>query len=357
MTALKTRVTQLLDWWKQTRIGRALARYGAANGALLAGGISYSALFSIFAALTIAFTVFMAVLGNDVELRDAALEALNEALPGVVDTGDGQGLLQRDQLVLTAGLSVAGIVAAVVLLNSATTVMAALRTGIRAMFGIVSPQESFAIAKLRDLGGFVCLAFSVILTSGLGIAAGAAGTWVLSLVHLDGSTAGTWLLRAVGLVVVLAVDMGVFLLLYRALAGVRLPRRDLLLGALVAGVAAGVIRLLGTTLVGSASANPLLAYFAAIVTLLLWVNIVVRVTLMVAAWTANPPAPPVIEKDMITHLHDAPNYVTVSEPETLEWDHDPKTGQIRAVKPEPEEDEYWGGLIGWVRRKWRALRS
>ncbi|MDR1119073.1 MAG: hypothetical protein LBL01_07260, partial [Bifidobacteriaceae bacterium] len=41
-------------WWQGTRLGRTLARYSSANGALLAGGIAYSALFSLVAILTIA---------------------------------------------------------------------------------------------------------------------------------------------------------------------------------------------------------------------------------------------------------------------------------------------------------------
>ncbi len=49
----------LLAWWKTTRLARALARYGQVNGALLCGGIAYSAIFSVFAGLTIGFTVFM----------------------------------------------------------------------------------------------------------------------------------------------------------------------------------------------------------------------------------------------------------------------------------------------------------
>lgn len=355
MTALKERIAALLDWWKHTRIGRGLARYGAANGALLSGGIAYSALFSIVAALTIAFTVFAAALGSNEELRTSVLASLDQALPGIVATSaDDGGLLTPEQLRFSGGTGITGVIAVIVLVNSATSVMAALRTAIRAMFGIIAPRENIAIAKLRDLGGFVGLALSVLLTSVLGIAAGAAGSWVLAVLRLDGSEAGAWLLQGLGLLVVLAVDWVVFLLLFRVLAGVKPPRRDLFLGALVAALGAGAIRFLGTSIVSRVD-NPLLASFAALVTLLLWVNLAVRLTLMAAAWTANPPAPPVVTKDMVTHLEKSPNYVTLSEPETLTWDHDPVTGKIRPHRPEPEE--YWGGLIGWCRRAWRRVRE
>jgi membrane protein len=84
----KSRLQRLLAWWKQTRVARGLARYGAASVALLTGGIAYSALFSIFAALTVAFSIFTAVLGSNDELQQAVLDALNSALPGIVQTED-----------------------------------------------------------------------------------------------------------------------------------------------------------------------------------------------------------------------------------------------------------------------------
>src|SRR5699024_722121 len=56
--AMSARLKALLQWWRGTRIARMLARYGVSNGAMLSGGVAFSALFSIFAALVIGFTVF-----------------------------------------------------------------------------------------------------------------------------------------------------------------------------------------------------------------------------------------------------------------------------------------------------------
>ena len=49
-------------WVKSTRLFRANARYLNARGNLLAGGISYTALISITAALVIGWTIFMLVI-------------------------------------------------------------------------------------------------------------------------------------------------------------------------------------------------------------------------------------------------------------------------------------------------------
>ena len=61
----------LFAWWQHTRPARANARFGARGGGVLTGGIAYAALFSVFAALTIGYTIFMAVLGGNDELRAA----------------------------------------------------------------------------------------------------------------------------------------------------------------------------------------------------------------------------------------------------------------------------------------------
>src|SRR5690606_7188875 len=106
------------------------------------------------------------------------------------------------------------------------------------------------------LGGFLILALAVVTTAALGIAAGAAGQWLLDTVGIEGTFAAV-ALRVLGYVVALLVDGAVYVLLFRVLAGVHVPRRDLLVGALLGAVASTVLRLFGTTLVGGPD-NPLL---------------------------------------------------------------------------------------------------
>src|SRR5699024_10844980 len=354
--AMSARLKALLQWWKGTRIARMLARYGVSNGAMLSGGVAFSALFSIFAALVIGFTVFTMVLGDNTELRDRVINAISNAMPGLISP-DGEGaMLGPDDLQFSGGTGIAGIVAVLILLNTATRVPRNLRNAVRAMFGLLAPSVSPILGKLKDFVGFIGLAISVLITSILGIAAGAAAGWVLSAAGLDGSVAAEWLLRILAVLVPLMVDMLVFLWVFRFLAGVRPPRRDLLLGSLLAAIGSGVLRYLGTSAVGSEGDTPLLQSSAALATLLLWVNLIVRITLMAAAWIANPPARPVPDEEMITHADETPNYVTLSRPGTLDWQHDPITGQVQAEEPPPPEP-YWGGLIGWVRRKWSGARS
>lgn len=350
---LVDRAKLLFEWYKSTRLGRTMARVGTAKGNLLAGGIAYAALFSLFAALAIGWTIFMAVLGDDEQLRGQLIDTVNRSLPGILDDGSGNGMLRPEDLVQDTALNLTSIIAFLVLLWSAIATMTALKASIRRMFGVVSLPENFVLKKLRDLLGFLVLAVATLVTSVASLAANSLGTLVFDWLGIDGPftafvlRAGTFLLGA-------AVDFAVFVFLFRWFAGLRVPRRDLLMGAGLGGFSTAVIRVLGTSVVG-ASDNPLLASATALVTILLWVNLVSRVALIVAAFTANPPAPVVPESAEEVHFDQTPNYVTVSDPDTLAWDHHAATGAVSprrpAPEPEPGPQPKWGGLIGWMKRR------
>lgn len=295
----------------------------------MAGGIAYSTLFSAIAGLALSYTAFMAVLGGNEELRESLLDSIDAALPGMLDMGDGQGLLDPDALLLSTSGGAAGTVAAVVLLVSALAAMGALRRSIRAMFGVVVPPESAALGKVRDLAGFVIIAVATLSSAALGIAVTAAGDRVFGWLGIS-SGGGQFGVRIGGLLAAVVVDAGVVVLGVRVLAGVRAPLRDLLTGALLAGLATGVVRFLGAAGVRGAGVDPLLASFAAIVAVLVWFNVVARVVLLASAYIANPPEPPALAHTDASHAKQRPNYVTLSAPSTLDWPHNPTTGEVLA---------------------------
>lgn len=342
------------EWYQSTRLGRALARVATGQGNLLAGGIAYAALFSLFAALAIGWTIFMAVLGGNARLREQLIATVNDALPGILDDGGGTGILNPEQLVLSTAFTPTSMIAFAVLVWSALAMMTALRTSIRRMFGVVRLPENFLIMKLRDVVGFVVLALATLVTSVASLATNSLGSLVFGWLGVDGAPAALGL-RAGTFVLGAAVDAAVLIFLFRVFAGLKVPRRDLLLGAALGGFATAVVRALGTSVVG-ASDNPLLASATALVTILLWVNLVSRLVLMVAAFTANPPAPVVPLTAEEVHFDQSPNYVTVSAPGTLAWEHHATTGAISpqsvtTPEPEPEPIPRWGGLIGWAKRR------
>lgn len=293
MARLVDRGKALQAWWNATRPARALAQYGVQRGALLCGGMAYSALFSLFAALTIFYTAFMAFLGNREDLRDEIFVQIDKAIPGLIKTTpQGEGVLDPSDLILRSGFSISSIVAVVVLLFSAISFMAALRTSTRAMFSLTDVGQNPVLTKLRELGGFVVLGLAVVIAAAATVVVQALGTTIFG----EGTLASV-LVPVGGALVGLVFDAAVVVLVIRFVASVRPPRKDLYIGALAAAAAFGVLRFLGTSLiVGSASRNALLASFATIVTILLLANFVTRVLLMVAAWIADPPAQPTPEE-------------------------------------------------------------
>jgi membrane protein len=290
---LVDRAKAVQAWWTTTRPARALAQYGVQRGALLCGGMAYSALFSLFAGLTIFYTAFMAFLGNREELREEVFAQIDKAIPGLIDTGDGSGgILQPDELILKSGFDLPSIIAVVVLLFSAISFMAALRTSTRAMFSLTDVGQNPVLSKLRELGGFAVLGLAVVVSAAATVVVQTLGATLFG----DGVLASV-LVPVVGILVGLVFDALVVLLVFRFVAGVRPPRKDLYVGALTAAVAFGALRYLGTSIiVGSSSRNALLGSFATFVTILLLANFVTRILLMVAAWIADPPAQPTADE-------------------------------------------------------------
>ncbi|MDO5727247.1 MAG: YihY/virulence factor BrkB family protein [Bowdeniella nasicola] len=350
--------TALITWFQASRLGRAVGRLTSGGGFLLAGGVAYAGIFSVFAALAIGWTVFMAVLGNNDELRESVMDSINNALPGILATGSNDGIVNPDDLVQDTALNLTSVIALVVLLWSALAVMTMLRLSIQRMFGIIGPPVNFAVGKLKDLTGFVMIGLAVVITSALGVAAGTLGKVVLDWLEIDGAVAG-FVLRALSFLIAGLVDFAIFVFLFRVVAGAKPPKRDLVLGCAIAAIGSGVLRTLGTAAVGSVADDPILASAAAIVTLLVWINLLVRLTLFAAAFTANPPAPKVPKTAEELRFDEHPNYVTVSVPRTLDWDHQAITGALNPIPEEvaqvmedtTEADPYWGGIVGWWKRR------
>nr|WP_277818468.1 YhjD/YihY/BrkB family envelope integrity protein [Cellulosimicrobium arenosum] len=255
---------------------------------MLAGGIAYSGLFSLFAILALAYTAFVRVLGEREQLMDAVFARINDLVPGLIATDGEPGIVTPSDLLLDEGVSVASVVLVVVLLFSAASFMYYLRSAVRTMFGASDVGQNSVLARLRGLVGFFLLAIVVLVAAAAGIVVTTLSDRVLDALGITGGAAAT--LTTAGILLGVLLDAVVVMLVVVFLAAVPVRRRDLLVGALTAGVVFGVLRFLGSTVVaGSASSNPIIGSFAVIATLLVLVNVVARVLLMLCAWMADPP--------------------------------------------------------------------
>lgn len=325
---LSAKVDGLGQWWKATRIARALARFTQSNGPLLTGGMALTTLVSLTAALTVAVTGFMLLLGDNEQLRSAFFSSIETVIPNLFITDDSpQGLVDPSVFILSDALSITGCVALIVMVWTTMGVVGQLGHSIRAMFSIGVLPGSPLTRIFRNALGAGSLAVGLVLSAGLSVVVTFAGDWLLESIGLTGTFVSTLLLRILTESVGFLMYILVTWMIIHVVAAVRVPRRDLVSGLIIIGAISMVLRILGTSVVGSVR-GPLLATATTLITVVLWINLQVRVVLMVCAWMANPPRPFLPDRAVQMHFDETPNYVTLSAPHTLSWPHSVVSGEI-----------------------------
>lgn len=282
------RIVDAVQGWKPVRVFR---RYGDRRGSLLAAGLSFQAVFAVFAAIWVAFSVAGLALTANAALRDALFHLIGTSVPGLIDTGGSGGAISEKALLSTPALGWTGAVALIGTLFTAVGWLGSARDAVRDLAGLAAPATNFALLKLKDLGLALAFGVALIVSAALSVFSTAAMGATLDLLQVDRHSFGAILAaRVVGLALMFALDACVLAALYRVLAGVPIPRGPLWQGAVLGALALGVLKVLGSSLLGGATRNPLLASFAVIIGLLVWFNLICQVILIAASWvivTAN----------------------------------------------------------------------
>jgi membrane protein len=282
------RITDLIAQAQRLKPVRVFQYYAGKRGPILSGGLAYSALFAIFAGVALLFSVAGLVLAGDDVLRGRLVDALASAVPGLVDSGDGSGAIDPEDLLgSTATFNVAGLIALAGLLVTALGFLGSARDAIRDMFDLPIAAGNFALMKLKDLAFLLGFLVTFVVSTALSVAGAAATETVLGLLGIDdGSPAGYVLGRGISLVLVAAIDAVVVAMFVRVLAGIRVPVRRLVPGALIGGSGIAVLTLLFQLGIIRSTSNPLVASFVVILGLLVFFNLICQVLLVSAAWTA-----------------------------------------------------------------------
>ena len=267
--------------WKPVRVYK---HFAARRGPILAAGLSYQALFSVFAALWAVFSAAGIVIGANEDLRDALPDVIGTSVPGLIDRGDG-GAIDPQDLFSASALGWAGAFAILVSLVTAIAWLGSARDAVRDIADLAAPPTNFLLLKLKDLGLAVAFGLALLVSAALSLGSTTLLAWVLDGVGIDeDSVLATVSARALGLLLAFVLDVAVLAALYRILAGVPIPARPLWQGAILGALALGVLKVLGSALLGGATSNPLIGAFAVVVGLLIWFNFVCQVILIGAAW-------------------------------------------------------------------------
>ena len=264
---------------------RVWMHYGSRRGPILAAGLAYQAIFSVFAGLWAAFSVAGIVIAANPDLRDALFDVIGTSVPGLIDRGPGdQGAIDPDDLRADV-FTWTGVLAIGVSLFTALAWLSSARDAVRDIAELAAPPTNFLLLRLKDLGLAIAFGLALILSAALSLGSTSLLSWVLESIGVDEDSIGAIVLgRILGLVLAFALDVVVLAALYRILAGVPIPPRPLWQGAVIGAGALGVLKALGSALLGGASSNPLIASFAVIIGLLIWFNFVCQVILAGAAW-------------------------------------------------------------------------
>ncbi|WP_270074832.1 YihY/virulence factor BrkB family protein [Streptomonospora mangrovi] len=265
---------------------RAYERYADVQGDRLAAAVTYYAFLSFFPILALAYAAVGYAAAVEPAARDYLERALAEALPGL-----SEGLPVAE---IAAARTGAGVIGLLGLLYAGVGALGAVREALhRIWLKDVAGGPGLVLAKAADvvvmavLGA--CLLGSVALTS----VAQAATHWLLGWVGMAESVVALAATRVLALVIAIAVDTVIFLVVFSRLSGTRRPLRLLWPGALLAAAGFEVLKAAGALLLGGTLSNPVYASFAVVVGLLVWINLVMRVVLLCAAWTATwLPVPP-----------------------------------------------------------------
>lgn len=258
---------------------RAYLRYAEHRGPALADSITYRALFSVFAGVLLGFSLAALWLGANLEAMKALTDALDSVIPGLSDVVD------PTTIHAPAGFTVVGAFSLVGLVGAAISAVASLRSALRTLADQVSDDGFFLWVLLRNLlvaaafGGLLVLAAVMSVAGAIGVQT--VNSW-LGISVSDEISGGVT--RAIGLLVVFAIDTAAIALVFWLLSGVRAPAKALWAGSALGGFGLVVLQELSGLFVRGATANPLLASFAALIALLIWFNLSAQVILIASTY-------------------------------------------------------------------------
>lgn len=277
-------IQRLIAWVMGLRPVRVFLRFGASGGEIMASGMSFQAVFAVFAGIWVGFSIFGIVLASNPQLMDAVVAQLSNAIPGLIGEN---GAIDPEMLSQARIFGWTGAIALVGLVLTAVGWLASTRDSIRRLFKLDPPTTNPVLLKVKDFGLALGFGIAIVISAGVSLISNQGLALVFDLFGVDNeSPFAAFVAWLVGVLVVFAFDSMVLGVAFRVLSGVKIPLRRLAAGATIGGAALGVLKVLGSQLLGGATSNPLLASFAVIIGIMIFLNLVCRVILISATWIA-----------------------------------------------------------------------
>jgi membrane protein len=283
---LMERITTVTKWVEQLKPVRVYTNFLEMRGPVLAGGLAYQALFAVFAALWIGFSIIGIVLDGNVQLQEALVDLIASLIPGLIATDGQEGLIDPEVLLNAGILTWSALIATIGLVFTALAWLGWARSSIRLIFNLPQLRTFFILQMIIDLGLALLFGLAFFISAVLAVVATAATETALEFFGIYDSTSATVISRvstAIVMFVFTAVTLGA---LYRVLSGIRIPWSRLRSGVLVGAGALSVLQLVGSALVAGATVNPLTASFALVAGVLVFFYFSSQLILGADSWIA-----------------------------------------------------------------------
>ncbi|MCW4457748.1 YihY/virulence factor BrkB family protein [Microbacterium sp. MPKO10] len=266
----------------RNRVYRVLQHYLWEDGNLMAAGMSFYAVFAVFAGLSVGFSITGVWLSGNEELVASLIEIINTAVPDLIGA---DGPISPEQLFNTTLYGWWGAVALIGLSWTATGWMFYTRQAVRAIFQVPRDPRNFFVKKLWDLGMAFGIGLLLIISAVISIVGTQLLVWFGGLLGFGPNSflvgAGG---SALGVIISLLINAASLTVMFRVLSRLPIPWRTLSTGVLGGSAVLAGLSIASGLVLESAGRNPLFGSLTVFVALLLWFNLVSRVILLSASW-------------------------------------------------------------------------
>ncbi|MGN9758022.1 YihY/virulence factor BrkB family protein [Streptomyces sp. SD31] len=266
----------------RTHAGRAFERLAAVHWSRLAAAITFTSFVALFPLITVGAAISAKLLSDD-QLGDLKDEIADQA-PGLSD------LLDMDSLVAHAGS--VGLIAGALLLVIGINWVGALRGSLRAVWEKEQDPGNPILLKVKDAMVLVGLGAVGLVAIGSSVFANSAVGWAADEAGIEGG-AGRALLFFAGLAIALVVDFLLLVYVLTRLPRVHPGRRAVVVAGLIGAVGFELLKWLLTGYLQGVAGKSMYGAFAVPVAVVLWINLMARLLLYCAAWTATETGPAV----------------------------------------------------------------
>lgn len=267
-------------WPLFDRVVTVASRYKDQGGDREAAALTYLGFLSLFPLILLSASVLGFVVRNAATVRQSIVRASERLIPGAA------GPVAESVDAITRRATTIGVVALLGLVWTALGITGALRDALERIFE--APPKAGWRAKLKDLSLMAGLGLLLLLS--VGLAALSAGALAAVMRHL-GLTG--FAVRASGVLVTTALTFGLqlllFVVLFTAMPDHGRSWRSMLSGATVGAVGWTLLATLGGWYVSTSASRASAAYgvTAALLGLLLAINLSARVAFFAAHWAAT----------------------------------------------------------------------